>query len=112
MDVLDRIREQVESNPVVLYMKGTPQFPMCGFSSRAAAALQDCGVPFAYVNVLQDPEIFENLPRYADWPTFPQLYINGELVGGCDITLELHQKGELQKMVQEAAAAAEADKTS
>ena len=112
MDVLDRIREQVEGNPVVLYMKGTPQFPMCGFSSRAAAALQDCGVPFAYVNVLQDPEIFENLPRYADWPTFPQLYINGELVGGCDITLELHDKGELQKMVKEAVAAAEADKPS
>jgi monothiol glutaredoxin len=107
MDVLDRIREQVESNPVVLYMKGTPQFPMCGFSSRAAAALQDCGVPFAYVNVLQDPEIFENLPRYADWPTFPQLYIKGELVGGCDITLELHQNGELQKMVKEATAEAE-----
>ncbi|MEN8167493.1 MAG: Grx4 family monothiol glutaredoxin [Pseudomonadota bacterium] len=102
MDVLDRIREQVEANPIVLYMKGTPQFPMCGFSSRAAAALQDCGVSFAYVNVLQDPEIFENLPRYADWPTFPQLYINGELVGGCDITLELHQKGELQEMVKQA----------
>jgi len=112
MDVLDRIREQVESNPVVLYMKGTPQFPMCGFSSRAAAALQDCGVSFAYVNVLQDPEIFENLPRYADWPTFPQLYINGELVGGCDITLELHQNGELQKMLKEAADAAEAAKPS
>jgi monothiol glutaredoxin len=112
MDVLDRIREQVEANPIVLYMKGTPQFPMCGFSSRAAAALQDCGVPFSYVNVLQDPEIFENLPRYADWPTFPQLYINGELVGGCDITLELHQKGELQKMAQEAVAAIEADKPS
>ena len=112
MDVMDRIREQVEGNPIVLYMKGTPQFPMCGFSSRAAAALQDCGVPFAYVNVLQDPEIFENLPRYADWPTFPQLYINGELVGGCDITLELHQNGELQKMVKEAAAAAEDSKSS
>jgi monothiol glutaredoxin len=107
MDVLDRIREQVEGNPIVLYMKGTPQFPMCGFSSRAAAALQDCGIPFAYVNVLQDADIFENLPRYADWPTFPQLYINGELVGGCDITLELHDKGELQKMVKEASEAAD-----
>ncbi len=103
MDVLDRIREQVETNPIVLYMKGTPQFPQCGFSSRAAAALQDCGEKFAYVNVLADPEIFENLPRYADWPTFPQLYINGELVGGCDITLEMHQSGELQKMAAEAA---------
>lgn len=102
MDVMDRIREQVESNPVVIYMKGTPQFPMCGFSSRAAAALQDCGEQFAYVNVLQDMEIFENLPRFADWPTFPQVYINGELIGGCDITLEMHANGELQKMVQEA----------
>jgi len=112
MDVLDRIREQVEGNSVVLYMKGTPQFPMCGFSSRTAAALQDCGVPFAYVNVLQDAEIFENLPRYADWPTFPQLYIKGELVGGCDITLELHENGELQKMLLEASDEAEGkDKT-
>lgn len=102
MDVMDRIREQVESSPVVIYMKGTPQFPMCGFSSRAAAALQDCGEKFAYVNVLQDMEIFENLPRFADWPTFPQIYINGELIGGCDITLEMHASGELQKMVQEA----------
>jgi monothiol glutaredoxin len=99
---MDRIREQVENNPVVLFMKGTPQFPMCGFSSRAAAALKDCGHKFAFVNVLQDQEIFENLPRFADWPTFPQLYINGDLVGGCDITLELHASGELRKMVTEA----------
>ena len=102
MDVLDRIKEQVESNPVIIYMKGTPQMPQCGFSSRAAEALKSCGQEFAYVNVLMDPEIFENLPRFADWPTFPQLYINGELVGGCDITLDLHEKGELQKMVTEA----------
>jgi monothiol glutaredoxin len=104
MDVLERIKEQVEHNPVVIYMKGTPQFPMCGFSSRAAAALQECGVPFAYVNVLADPEIFENLPRFADWPTFPQIYIDGELIGGCDITLEMHQNGELKKMMEQAAA--------
>ena len=103
MEVLERIKQQVETNPVILYMKGTPQFPQCGFSSRAAAALQDCGEKFAYVNVLADPEIFENLPRFADWPTFPQLYIDGELVGGCDITLEMHQSGDLQKMVAEAA---------
>ncbi|NNJ91872.1 MAG: Grx4 family monothiol glutaredoxin, partial [Gammaproteobacteria bacterium] len=102
MDVLDRIDQQVKGNAVVIYMKGTPQFPMCGFSSRAAAALQDCGEKFAYVNVLSDPEIFENLPRYADWPTFPQIYINGELIGGCDITLEMHANGDLQKMVKEA----------
>lgn len=104
MDVLDRIDQQVKGNAVVIYMKGTPQFPMCGFSSRAAAALQDCGEKFAYVNVLSDPEIFENLPRYADWPTFPQIYINGELIGGCDITLEMHASGDLQQMVKEAAA--------
>lgn len=104
MDVLERIKQQVESNPVIIFMKGTPQFPMCGFSARAAAALQDCGVDFAYINVLSDPEIFENLPRYADWPTFPQIYINGELIGGCDITLEMHANGELQKMTQEAVA--------
>ena len=103
MDVLDRIKEQVEGNSIVLYMKGTPQFPQCGFSSRTAAALQDCGVEFAYVNVLADPEIFEHLPRFADWPTFPQLYIKGELVGGCDITLELHQTGELQKVTADTA---------
>ena len=103
MDVIERIDQQVKGNPVVIYMKGTPQFPQCGFSSRAAAALQDCGEKFAYVNVLADPEIFENLPRYADWPTFPQIYINGKLVGGCDITLEMHASGDLKKMVQEAA---------
>lgn len=103
MDVLDRIRGQVTDNPIVLFMKGTPQFPQCGFSSRTAAVLQDCGVKFAYVNVLSDPEIFENLHRYADWPTFPQLYINGELVGGCDITIEMHASGDLQSMTAEAA---------
>ena len=103
MDVLERIKQQVENNPIVIYMKGTPQMPMCGFSSRASQALSACGVEFAYVNVLTDPEIFENLPRFANWPTFPQIYINGELIGGCDITLELYQKGELQKMTKEAA---------
>jgi len=100
MDVLDRIKEQVESNPVIIFMKGTPQFPQCGFSARASEALKSCGERFAYVNVLADPEIFENLPRFADWPTFPQVYINGELVGGCDITLELQASGELQNMVK------------
>lgn len=102
MDVMDRIKQAVEGNSVVIFMKGTPQMPQCGFSSRAAQALQACGEDFAYVNVLADPEIFQNLPRYANWPTFPQIYINGELVGGCDITLELYQKGDLQKMVKEA----------
>jgi monothiol glutaredoxin, Grx4 family len=102
VDVLDRIKEQVESNPVIIYMKGTPKMPMCGFSSRAAEALMQCEREFAFVNILADQEIFQNLPRFADWPTFPQLYINGELVGGCDITLELFESGELQKMVHNA----------
>jgi monothiol glutaredoxin len=102
MDVLERIGKQVSENPIVIYMKGSPQFPSCGFSSRAAAAMADAGVEFAYVNVLEDAEIFENLPRFANWPTFPQIYIKGELVGGCDIVLELHESGELKKMMQEA----------
>ena len=106
MDVMERIRSQVENNPIVIYMKGTPQMPMCGFSSRAAQALQACGVEFAYVNVLIAREIFENLPRFANWPTFPQVYVEGELIGGCDITLELYQKGELKRMLEAAMAAA------
>jgi monothiol glutaredoxin len=104
MDVLERIKEQVESNPVIVYMKGTPQMPQCGFSSRTAEALKKCGHEFAYVNILMDPEIFQNLPRYADWPTFPQVYINGELIGGCDITLEMAEKGELRTMIEQAVA--------
>ena len=101
-DVLERIKEQVENNPVVIYMKGTPEQPRCGFSQRATQALVATGLPFAYVNVLEDPEIFDNLPHYADWPTFPQIYIGGELIGGCDITLELYQNGELQKLMEAA----------
>lgn len=100
MDVLDRIKAQVEENPVIIFMKGTPQFPQCGFSARTAEALKSCGERFAYVNVLADPEIFENLPRFADWPTFPQVYVDGELIGGCDITLEMQASGELEKAVK------------
>ena len=106
MDVMERIDATVKENPVVIFMKGSPQLPQCGYSSRAAQALAACGVPFAHVNVLADPEVFENLKRYANWPTFPQIYINGELIGGCDITLELYQKGELQKMVKQAVSGA------
>jgi len=104
MDVLERIGKIVNDHPVVVFMKGTPQLPQCGFSSRTAEALMACGKEFAHVNVLADPDIFQNLPRYADWPTFPQVYINGELIGGCDITLEMYQKGDLQKMISEAVA--------
>lgn len=103
MDVLERIKEQVDNNPVIIFMKGTPQFPQCGFSARTAEALKSCGERFAYVNVLADPEIFQNLPRFADWPTFPQVYVNGELIGGCDITLEMQANGDLEKLVKDAA---------
>ena len=102
MDVSERIRQTVQDQPIVLFMKGTPQFPMCGFSSRAVQALKIAGAQFASVNVLEDPDIRANLPRYSNWPTFPQLFINGELIGGCDITLELQDSGELARMVKEA----------
>lgn len=104
MDVLDRIKEQVESNDIIVYMKGTPQLPQCGFSSRTAAAMKEAGVEFAFVNVLADPEIFQNLPRYADWPTFPQIYLKGELIGGHDIAMEMHERGEFVKAMKEAVA--------
>ncbi len=104
MDVNERIKNHIESNPVVLFMKGTPQMPMCGFSSRTSAALKEIGREFAYVNVILDSEIRESLPAYSDWPTFPQLYIDGELVGGCDIVMELNESGELGRLVEGAVA--------
>ena len=107
MDVLERIDQQVKENDVLIYMKGTPSMPMCGFSSRTSQALQNCGVEFAYVNVIEDQEIFQNLPRYQDWPTFPQVYIGGELVGGCDITLDLYESGKLKEMIDAVKAKAE-----
>ena len=104
MSALERIDQAVKNNPVIIFMKGTPQFPQCGFSSRAAQALMACGEEFAYVNVLADQDIYYALPEYANWPTFPQIYIGGELIGGCDITVEMYQKGELQQAVKEAVA--------
>lgn len=103
MPVMERIQAEVDGHPIVLFMKGTPQFPMCGFSSRAVHALREAGAERLHVvNVLEEPEIRANLPRFSNWPTFPQLFINGELIGGCDITLELHESGELQRIVTEA----------
>jgi monothiol glutaredoxin len=103
MDALERIKKQVTDNPIIVYMKGTPDFPQCGFSARTVQALNACDVEYAYVNIYEDEEIYRALPKFANWPTFPQLYVKGELVGGCDITLDLHQSGELAKMLQEAA---------
>jgi len=99
-DVQGRIGEQVRENPVILYMKGTPQFPQCGFSMRASQALAGCGVEFAYVNVLEDEDIRQGIKEYGDWPTIPQLYVGGQLVGGCDIILEMYESGELEKLVK------------
>lgn len=102
MSVLERIQSEIETHPIVLFMKGTPQFPMCGFSSRTSQALKAAGAADYYtVNVLEDPEIRANLPRFSNWPTFPQLFINGELIGGCDIALELYESGELARMIAE-----------
>lgn len=106
MDVIESIRQTVQENPIVLFMKGTPQFPMCAFSSRAVQALKTADAQFNSVNVLENPDVRANLPRYSNWPTFPQLFINGELIGGCDITLELQDSGELARMVKEAQKAA------
>lgn len=102
MNVQDKIRKQVEENTIILYMKGTPQFPQCGFSGRATQLLKSCGAKFASVDVLADAEIREGVKQFSSWPTVPQLYIKGQFIGGSDIMAELHQKGELQKLVAEA----------
>ncbi|ACO77621.1 Glutaredoxin4 protein [Azotobacter vinelandii CA] len=108
MDIIETIKEQIASNGILLYMKGSPNAPQCGFSARAAQALMACGERFAYVDILQNPEIRANLPKYANWPTFPQLWVKGELIGGSDIILELFEKGELQQIVRGAADKADA----
>jgi monothiol glutaredoxin len=107
MEIVDVIKEQIENNPVILYMKGAPNAPQCGFSARTVQAVMACGERFAYVDILSHPEIRAALPGYANWPTFPQLWVNGELIGGCDIVTEMYDSGELQPLIKEAAAAAE-----
>ncbi|MGA2364264.1 MAG: Grx4 family monothiol glutaredoxin [Steroidobacteraceae bacterium] len=99
MDVSDRIRKELGSAPVVLFMKGTPEFPQCGFSAQTVAALRNLGAKFHYVNIFDDPELREALKRFSNWPTYPQLYVNGELVGGCDIALEMYRNGELKDLL-------------
>ncbi len=102
MDVMRRIQGLVGEHPIVLFMKGTPQFPMCGFSSRAAQCLKNAGAQFHAVDVLADPEVRAALPQFANWKTFPQLYVHGELIGGSDIVADLEQSGELRRMVEDA----------
>ena len=102
MEPMEQIKETLAENPVVLFMKGSPDFPQCGFSMRTVQALKECDVEFGFVDVLAQPEMRANLPQFSNWPTFPQVFINGELVGGCDIVMDLYEKGELQKMTKEA----------
>ncbi len=99
MDIKERIQAQINEYPALLYMKGTPQFPQCGFSSRVVTIMKRIGQPFAYINVLEEPEIRENVKHVSDWPTFPQLFISGELIGGCDIIEQLDEQGELEPML-------------
>jgi monothiol glutaredoxin len=105
MDVVERIKSELSSSPVVLFMKGTPDFPQCGFSAQTVAALRAVGAEFKHVNIFEEPEMRDALKHYSNWPTYPQLYIKGELVGGCDIALEMYRSGELRKLLTEVGAA-------
>jgi monothiol glutaredoxin len=102
MDVIERIKAQISAQPVVLFMKGTPDFPQCGFSAQTVAALRAVGAPFHAVNIFEDPELRDAIKQYSNWPTFPQLYVNGELIGGCDIAMQMYQSGELKELVEAA----------
>jgi monothiol glutaredoxin len=101
LDVNARIKEQLESHDVLLYMKGTPDFPQCGFSGQTIAALNAIGKPYSFVNIFEDQEVREGLKEYSNWPTFPQLYVKGELIGGCDIVIEMYHSGELKTLLEE-----------
>src|SRR5271156_1583963 len=108
MNAIERIKNQLSAAPAVLYMKGTPAFPPCGFSSQTVSALRACKARFALVTIFEDPEVREALKTYSNWPTFPRLYVNGELVGGCDIPIEMYKSGELKQLLAEAGAVATA----
>ncbi|AXA33187.1 Grx4 family monothiol glutaredoxin [Francisella adeliensis] len=97
--VVDKIQKQITENDIILYMKGTPNMPQCGFSAHASTAVRACGKPFAFVNILENPDIRAILPKVAEWPTFPQLWVKGELIGGCDIIMEMKESGELQETI-------------
>ncbi|MCZ6709175.1 MAG: Grx4 family monothiol glutaredoxin [Gammaproteobacteria bacterium] len=101
-EIISTIKEQIQGNPILLYMKGSPDAPECGFSAQTVQCLVACGERFAYVDILTNPDIRQTLPGYANWPTFPQLYIDGELIGGCDIITEMYQSGELEPLIKQA----------
>lgn len=107
METIEKIKDQIKNNAVLLYMKGSPDQPQCGFSQRASQAVIACGKRFAYVDILANPDIRATLPEYANWPTFPQLWVKGELVGGCDIICEMYEAGELQELLSNAVPAEE-----
>lgn len=99
MDIKERIQSELSSAPVVLFMKGTPDFPQCGFSAQTAGALRQLGAQFKHVNIFEEPEMREALKQYSNWPTYPQLYVNGELLGGCDIAMQMFRSGELKSLL-------------
>ena len=103
MSIEDKIKSQIKDNNILIYMKGSPYEPKCGFSARTVQALIDCGAEFSYVDILENQDIRENLPTISDWPTFPQVFVTGELIGGCDIVTEMHESGDLQSLIKEAA---------
>lgn len=102
MTVLEQLQRQIKETPIILYMKGSPERPQCGFSAKVVQALTACGAQFASVDVLASPEVRATLPQVANWPTFPQVFVRGELIGGCDIIQEMYASGELQRLIQEA----------
>ncbi|WP_343154419.1 Grx4 family monothiol glutaredoxin [Buchnera aphidicola] len=99
MEIIKKIEHQIKNNIILIYMKGTPDAPSCGFSAQAVKALSICGEKFAYIDVLENEDIRKELPKYSNWPTFPQLWVDGELIGGCSIVLEMFQNGDLQKLI-------------
>jgi len=103
MSIVDKIKQQIEANPIIIYMKGTPDAPQCGFSARAASTLKACGLPFAAVDVLSDPEIRQGIKEYSSWPTIPQVYIKQQFIGGSDIVAEMYENGELQQLMKDLA---------
>jgi monothiol glutaredoxin len=102
MSIEEKIKEQIKENKILIYMKGSPYEPKCGFSAKTVQALIDCGAEFSYVDILENQEIRQNLPNISDWPTFPQVFVNGELIGGCDIVTEMHEAGDLEGIIKDA----------
>jgi monothiol glutaredoxin len=101
MSIVEKLQQQIHNTPIILYMKGTPEMPQCGFSARVVQVLKECGAHFESVDVLAEPEIRATLPKVSDWPTFPQLFVNGALIGGCDIVLEMHAEGSLLPLINQ-----------